>query len=209
MPLTLPYTIAPHSKILSVPLQANFQSIIDKFSGGLVNADFSTLCAFDGAKMAVNSMPGDRIATGTLTKAQMGAASVDNAQLVALAVTKDKLSTTAGQKITQAQMTLGSFLTTGVALNTGSLLKLANIACDIGTTVLVGGVASLTVRWNAVLVVRSGATEPSAVPVTGLLTPVAAIPSASNLALGAVIKNLSGFTDAITFDVELLYLAKS
>ncbi len=198
MPLVLPNTIAAGDDILAEILQGNFDAIAAKFSGGLVDADCSALMNLNGSKLAPNSMPGDRIATGTIALEKMGANSVGTTQLVAASVTKDKLATTVGQRATLAQLEIGTL--TGTLTFAG--VGLVNALTKRVSTAVVGGVSS----W-VVIVERLGQT-----PITGslftnaqTLTPATAIPSATTTPLEIVLSNLTGNT----VDVAFRYLNNS
>jgi len=203
MPVDLPYTLHPGDDILAEILQSNFQALVDHFSGGLVDADCSVLMGLNGAKVAVNTMPGDRIATGTIAKLQMGAASVGTPQLEALGVTKDKLTVTVGQKITKAQMELKTFATVGMSIVLGSA-TLLSITCDMIQAV-VAGVNS----WVPRLHVTSFLGTSVAGSAYYVLTPVTAIPVISTTPFEPVLKNQSGVTGIVTIDVDFHYLENS
>ena len=173
MPLTLPYTIGqPTKDILSSPLQSNFQAIVSKFSGGIVDADIATGAGISGAKVAQNTLPGDRIASGTITNLQMGNNSVNTDQLVALAVTKDKLTVTAGQKITTTQLEI---TVTALTPTQSTALPLAV------TTAVVGGVSSWAVLNRYV---QSYSSTFGPIYAGETLSPAAAVPSATTTVIG-------------------------
>lgn len=203
MPLTLPYTIAPADDINAEPLQANFQAVIDKFSAGITDGDISPLAAIQGSKLASNSVNGDRIQSGTITQTQMGANSVGASQLIALGVSKDKLATDVGKKITQTQMELYVYAPTTATFTLGSTTFLgATLA--IKQTV-VGGVNSWYVELHVTTKSVGGVPSDNVVNVI----PPTAIPVATTQPIGALFKNLSIVSGSFTYDIDLLYLNKS
>lgn len=208
MALVLPWTINPGDDILAEKLQANFQAIADKFSGGLVNADFSTLCALDGAKLAANSLPGDRIASGTITQTQMGSSSIGSAQLIALGVTKDKLAVAAGSRATKSQLEI-NVLTGTVGFTIGGANKGFAFWAEIATQ-LVGGVSSWIVKVHQPSS-ASGLVQDvnSSVYTASLVPSPSAIPSASTTPLGVVLRNPVFTAGGGQVDVDFYYIANS
>lgn len=202
MALQLPYTINPDDNIDAQPLQANFQAIVDKFSGGIVDADISILAGILGTKIAANSLPGDRIASGTITKTQMGTNSVGVDQIEALAVDKTKLSVTAGSRITKTQMELKVYATTG---NSTPLVNpnFSFIELDLAQAV-VAGTNSWVVKWRVGTHTAGGAIAVA----SGTFTPATAIPVATTTVVGLVAKNVA-VGASITFDTDMLYIENS
>ena len=202
MAITLPYTIAPDDDIDAEPLSANFQAIADKFSGGIVDADVSTLAGISGSKIAANSLPGDRIATGTITKTQMGLLCIDTPQLLALAVTKDKLTTTVGQKITKSQMELYALTNTFTFVPGGTKTCVA-FSVLVGTA-SVGGTSSWTIILQPIYVdTVSGAISAGA---SQTYTPTVAVPSGTTTVIGFVLR---AYTAPGTVTVDLNYVNNS
>ena len=197
MALTLPYTIGP--LVLSAPLNVNFQSIADKFSGGIVDADISTLAGISGAKVAQNTMPGDRIASGTVANLQMGANSINTTQLFDLAVTKAKLSVTAGNRVTKSQVEITP-VTIACALSTGG----GNSALLL-SAILTTGVVSSVSSWGVYLmeIHTNGGTN------AATFLPTTAIPSATTSVIGYTIRDLSITNGGVTCNVVLWCLANS
>jgi hypothetical protein len=111
-------------------------SISQKF-GNVVNDDIADGADISGAKLAVNTLPGDRIANKTVAQAQIGLQSVGNPEIIDLTIQKGKFSTTTGQKPTMAQLEL---LTQEVAFSLGQGIHLHEPPTPIpATTYLVVG----------------------------------------------------------------------
>ncbi|HKV69276.1 MAG TPA: hypothetical protein VJN72_14390 [Gaiellales bacterium] len=201
MALQLPYTIAPGDEIDAIVLMAMFQSIADKFSGGIVDADCSVLMALLGTKVAVNSLPGDRIASGTITKTQMGTSSVGTPQLEALSVTKDKLTTTVGSRVTKAQTEIKTWLKNDHSFNIGGNILLA-LECEVAQQVVLG-----TNSWRVVSRLVNQNAGTGAVTVSYFTAaPAAAVPVASTQVLGLIVRDVTATTGLIGWTTELVYI---
>ena len=139
MPVTLPFQLVAGELIRYSRLMANFNALAAKFTGGIVDADTSDLMALNGSKIAVNTLPADRIIAGSITVTQMGSNSVGTAQLVAGSVTGG-----AGGKIATNTITKANVITTAASNLALSNLDVVQDTCTYtavaaGATVLATG----------------------------------------------------------------------
>ena len=178
--------INPGDQIDATVLDSNFQELLARF-GNLTDADFSTNANLNGSKVAVNTMPGDRIASGSIGVTQMGAQSVGATQLVDLSITKGKHSTTTGQRITAAQTEMArqsvAFSIAGVGGST-----------YLGGTLLItqsGGNYLAQIAW----LLKNNSTNAVTVGFQ-TVTPTTPIPTASNMLVALTLESTAGIGSA-------------
>lgn len=102
MPLSLPFSILAGQPVQSKPVRDNFQAIVDKFSGSIVDADLSTLAQLNGSKLADGTVPGAKIVPAGISSVQMGTDSVLTANI--------KNSTGVGDGVTASKLAIQSVL---------------------------------------------------------------------------------------------------
>ena len=125
------------------PIDQNFQELL-AIINALTDANFAQNAGLVGSKLAVNSLPADRIVSSSITQMQMGNQSVGTAQLRDGETTRTKLSTTVGSRITAAQTEKAR---QSVAFNIGAVAG----STYIGGTLLIvqsGGNYSAQLCWQ-------------------------------------------------------------
>jgi len=99
VPVPLPHTINNGDPFDAVPLMADLQVLADHFSGAIVNDDCSTEMGLDGAKVALASIPGDRLKVAAVGATQLATDAVITAKIQDGAVTVAKLATGVGKVV--------------------------------------------------------------------------------------------------------------
>lgn len=163
-------------------------AIQQKF-GNIVNDDIATGADITGSKIAANSMPGDRVAAKTLAQAQLALQSVGNPEIIDGTIQKGKLSTTAGQRIAQAQVEI---LTQSAAYSGSGV---GTIYASITTPIPVATYQILGVRLS------NAPTHGVGSALTLFTTTVS-----GNYAVGIDQSNPGG---AFSGNVEIVYIAKT
>lgn len=121
MPVTLPYDLTVPSKreIRSSELMGNYNALASKFQASIVDGDCADAMDLRGDKIRVNSIPANRLIDGSVTQIQLAASSVGTSQLVPLAVTAEKLSSVALDKllVTVHEVAFSVFVATTYGVN--------------------------------------------------------------------------------------------
>ena len=200
MALALPYDILAGDEIDAVKLQPDFQAIKDRFSHGITGEDISTDPTIPGSCLVANSTPGDRIQSATITQAQMAAGSVGTGQLIDANVTKAKMSTTVGQRVTAAQMEDTS-QTIAFSLSGIAGFTYCNVIAVLGVS---AGNYIATISWIARNVTTNVVSSGNA-----SVSPTTPIPAATNAITGLFIDTTTGMNSgsnvALTGNVRFQY----
>lgn len=94
MPITLPYDVTTPAGdfVKAAPLQANFAAIVAAVAAGWVDADIASNANIAGTKLALNSIPGNRLLAGGVGSTQIGTGAISLAtQIVAGIISADRL----------------------------------------------------------------------------------------------------------------------
>lgn len=182
-------------------LDANFQELLG-IVGALTDANIASAAGINGSKLALNSMPGNRIVNGSIAQAQMGALSVGAPQIINGDITGAKVTTTVGSRLKKANLELKLLAgTAGFSIGGGNtgFAFIPHIAQQV-----VGGTNSWVIKCKQSYVIGGFSGIATSADVT--IVPGTAIPVATTTPIGLVWKNPVFAAGGGQIDLELHYI---
>lgn len=104
MGLTFPQNPWLDGELVTAAKLNSFNTAIQQKFGNIVNEDIASDANIDGSKLAVSTLPGDRIVGKSIATAQLGLLSVTNAEIFDGTIKKGKVATATGDRLTRAQL---------------------------------------------------------------------------------------------------------
>lgn len=181
------------------PIDANFQELV-AILASLTDANIAVNAGIKGSKLAANSLPGDRIITGSITQTQMGSDSIGSDQYINGSIQRLHHSTVVGQRISKTMLEVSEQTKTqGFSIGGGNTPQTFYVERITGT---VGSTPSWGARLHLVYWASGGPTIRTSADVL----PTTAIPTATTTLLTVTLSAMSFAAGGGQADITWLYI---